>query len=236
MAVNRRLALLIDADNAQADLLPQMLAEVSKYGMLTIRRIYGDWSEPNLKPWKELLHLYALSPQQQFSYTKGKNATDIALIIDAMDFLHTAELEGFCIASSDSDYTPLVTRIREKGMFVLGIGRQQTPTAFVNACSAFVYTENLEVVQVATVEQQDESPQARLKSLFRSAFEASALENGWAHLAAFGSTLKNLDPAFDPRTYGHKQLSQLVAAQSDLLQVRKETDTDAIYVRLKSRK
>src|SRR5258706_10956956 len=118
METNLRLALMIDGDNAQAALLPQMLAEVSKYGTLTICRVYGDWSEPNMKSWKDVLHLYAVQPQQQFSYTKGKNATDIALIIDAMDILHTGTIDGFCIASSDSDYTRLASRIREQNMFV----------------------------------------------------------------------------------------------------------------------
>ena len=143
MAANRRLALMIDGDNAEAKLLPQVLAEVSRYGIMTIRRVYGDWTTTQLKGWKEILHTYALKPEQQFSYTTGKNSTDSALIIDAMDIIYTAGVDGICIVSSDSDYTRLATRIREKNLFVMGIGRKLTPRSFVNACDIFVYTENL---------------------------------------------------------------------------------------------
>ena len=147
MADTRRLALLIDGDNAQASLLEQMIAEVNKYGVVTIRRVYGDWTEPQMKSWKEALHVSALQPFQQFRYTTGKNATDSAMIIDAMDILYTAGVDGFCIVSSDSDYTRLATRIREKNLFVMGIGKATTPRAFVNACDVFVYTENLTTEQ-----------------------------------------------------------------------------------------
>jgi uncharacterized protein (TIGR00288 family) len=236
MAANRRLALLIDADNAQADLLPEMIDAVSKFGTITIRRIYGDWSEPNLVVWKALMQRYALHPEQQFSYVKGKNATDIALIIDAMDLLHTANVEGFCIVSSDSDYTPLVMRIREKGKFVLGVGRKQTVEGFVNACSEFVFTEDLQPTQPEAEKQPIADPKAKpkLEKLFKRAFKQSVLEEGWAHLGGFGSTLKTIDPDFDPRTYGHKQLSQLVDARQDFLEVRKQEGKGAIYVRLKT--
>lgn len=248
MDTTRRLVLMIDGDNAQAALVPQMLAEVSKYGTLTIRRVYGDWSEPNMKSWKEVLHIYALYPVQQFGYTKGKNATDISLVIDAMDYLHTADIDGFCIASSDSDYTRLATRIREKNMFVMGIGRQLTPRAFVDACNVFVYTENL---QAAAVEEKtelvtpmssaeklikDAANPARLEALFRTAFDSAAQDDGWANLGALGNVLRQLDPAFDPRTYGHTQLSQLVQAQTKLIEVHKREGKSGnadIYVRLK---
>lgn len=143
MGTNRRLMLMIDGDNAEAALLPEVLAEVSKYGVMKIRRVYGNWESLQLKPWKDLLHTYALNPVQLFSYTAGKNATDIALIIDAMDFLHSADVDGICIVSSDSDYTPLATRLREKGLFVMGIGTKGTSPSFVNACDAFVHTETL---------------------------------------------------------------------------------------------
>jgi uncharacterized LabA/DUF88 family protein len=143
MDTTRRLALLIDGDNAQAALLPQMLTEVNKYGMATIRRVYGDWTEPQMKGWKEALNVYALQLVQQFRYTKGKNATDSALIIDAMDILYTAGIDGFCLVSSDSDFTRLATRIREKNLFVMGIGKESTPRPFIDACNVFVYTENL---------------------------------------------------------------------------------------------
>ena len=253
METNLRLALMIDGDNAQATLLPQMLAEVSKYGTMTIRRVYGDWSEPGLKSWKDVLHIYAIQPSQQFSYTKGKNATDIALIIDAMDILHSGSVDGFCIASSDSDYTRLATRVREQNLFVLGIGKQNTPPAFVNACTVFVYTENLQSVvadgsktgssapitiaenAIETVE--DIADPARFKRLFQTAFDSAVLDDGWAHLGALGAILRQLDPAFDPRTYGHKQLSQLVQAYPNFIETYKLTNENgsaAIYVRLKA--
>ncbi len=255
MEMNRRLALMIDGDNAQASLLPQMLAEVNKYGTITIRRVYGDWTEPEMKSWKEVLHNYALQPVQQFRYTQGKNATDSALIIDTMDILYTAGVEGFCIASSDSDYTRLATRIREKNLFVMGIGRSLTPRSFVNACDVFVYTENLQSVADEGAKTESPAPaaprkrsskkaaklsvdpaQTHLKGLFRTAFDSAAQEDGWAHLGAIGSFLRQLDPGFDPRTYGHKQLSQLVQAYPDFIEVREPKTsgkTGEIYIRLK---
>src|SRR5512140_3020596 len=139
----RKIAMLIDGDNAQSSLLPQMLVEAGKYGMVTVRRIYGDWTTPNMNSWKDVLNFHAIQPIQQFRYTIGKNATDSAMIIDAMDILHTKVVDGFCLVSSDSDYTRLATRIRETGIFVMGIGEKKTPKPFVNACDVFVYTENL---------------------------------------------------------------------------------------------
>lgn len=248
MEKNLRLALLIDGDNAQAALIEPMLAEVSKYGVMIIRRVYGDWSQTNLNSWKEVLNNYALHPEQQFAYTKGKNATDIALVIDAMDFLHTADIDGICIVSSDSDYTRLATRIREKNLFVMGIGKQQTPRAFVNACSVFVYTEILEKpasddlgtsipasvdmgesISGPSIDNPDDP--AYLKRLIQTAYDSTVQEDGWAQLGTMGSNLRKLDPAFDPRTYGYKQLSQLVEGLREFIDV--ERDGNAIYVRLK---
>jgi len=237
METPRRIALMIDGDNAQASLLGQMQAEVSKYGVMTIRRVYGDWTEPNMKSWKAVLHTYALQPFQQFSYTTGKNSTDSALIIDAMDILYTAGIDGFCIASSDSDYTRLATRIREKNLFVMGIGKSTTPRAFVSACDVFVYTENLktEAETLAELEVKNALPipqteylaetftevpiiptspatgATSLENLFQTAFELAAQEDGWAHLGTVGHFLRQNDPGFDPRSYGHKLLSQLVS-------------------------
>jgi uncharacterized LabA/DUF88 family protein len=237
METNRRLALLIDGDNAQASLLPQMLAEVTKYGTLTIRRVYGDWTEPNMKSWKLTLHTHALQPVQQFRYTVGKNATDSALIIDAMDILYTAGVDGFCIASSDSDYTRLATRIREKNLFVLGIGKELTPRSFVNACDVFVYTENLGVVtptistektpqkaveQVQETIKENAADLAEFEKLFTRAYEVAEQEDGWAALGTVGTALRKLDPAFDPRTYGYKRLSQLVRDCTNFIEVREE--------------
>jgi uncharacterized LabA/DUF88 family protein len=248
METNRRLALMIDGDNAQAALLPQMLAEVSKYGTMTIRRVYGDWTIPQLKSWKEVLHTYALKPEQQFSYTTGKNATDSALIIDAMDIIYTSGVDGICIVSSDSDYTRLATRIREKNLFVMGIGRSTTPRAFVNACDVFVYTENLRsnVEDVSSgaplpaskpeAESVPVDDESHIKELFRSAFDAAVQDDGWAHLGTFGSSLRQLDPGFDPRTYGRKLLSQLVQAKSDFFEIQKrgtKSGNADIYIRLK---
>ena len=140
---SRAIAMLIDGDNAQASLIEHILAEAAKYGIITTRRIYGDWTSPGMSSWKGTVNSHALNPVQQFAYTTGKNSTDSALIIDAMDLLHGGTVGGFCIVSSDSDYTRLATRIREQGLFVMGIGRSQTPEAFVRACEVFVNTENL---------------------------------------------------------------------------------------------
>lgn len=237
MAANRRLALLIDADNAQATLLPQILTKVSEYGTVTIRRIYGDWSAPSLVAWKEVLQRYALHTAQQFGYVKGKNTTDIALIIDAMDLLHTANVDGFCIVSSDSDYAPLATRICEKGKFVLGIGKKQTVEGFVNACSEFVFTDDLQPPQTPSVKKPVPVavPKAKPKpeKLFKRAFAQSTLQEGWAHLGAFGSTLKSVDSTFKPSDYGHSQLSVMVRAWKEFLEVRE--DMGAIYIRLKQK-
>jgi uncharacterized LabA/DUF88 family protein len=252
MADQRRLALLIDGDNAQASLLGQMLAETSKYGVVTIRRVYGDWTTPEMKSWKQALHVYALQPVQQFRYTVGKNATDSAMIIDAMDVLYTAGVDGFCLVSSDSDYTRLATRIREKNLFVMGIGRQTTPRAFVNACDVFVYTENLQAEEsgvVTTPPDTNSSPvaavipdaqlsddkDAPLKQLFRTAFELSVQENGWASLSMVGNKLRQLDPGFDPRTYGHRQLLLLLQAHPELFDIKrtKKSGRTNIAVRLR---
>src|SRR5512143_1060126 len=142
-ARTRRIAMLIDGDNAQPSLIGNMLAEASKYGLVIIRRIYGDWTTANMNGWKDTLQTYAIQPIQQFRYTIDKNATDSAMIIDAMDVPYEGGIDGFCLVSSDSDYTRLGTRIREKGFFVMGIGKRTTPRAFVNACEVFVVTENL---------------------------------------------------------------------------------------------
>ena len=250
MDTTRRLALMIDGDNAQASLLPQMLAEVSKYGVMTIRRVYGDWTTPQLKSWKEVLHTYALKPEQQFSYTTGKNATDSALIIDAMDIIYAAGVDGMCIVSSDSDYTRLATRIREKNLFVMGIGRNTTPRAFVNACDVFVYTENLPSIEdsgtvipatalenVPLPSDKEAIDPSALERLFRTAFDTAVQDDGWATLSSMGSFLRQLDPGFDPRTYGHKQLSQLVEAYPHIIEVKKvqpKGGPTVYYVRMKA--
>ena len=244
VSVNRRIAMLIDGDNAQSALLEKMIVEAGKYGMVTIRRIYGDWTTNNMNSWKESLSLHAIQPVQQFRNTIGKNATDSAMIIDAMDILYENIVNGFCIVSSDSDYTRLATRIREKGFFVMGIGRKATPKAFVNACEVFVYTENLsseveKAPKPATRSKQ--KPVAKsiypdpLPSLIE-AFDMSAQEDGWAFLSTLGNKLRQLDPAFDVRTYGHKQLLQLIRSHADEFETKIEKGEDgatAVYIRRK---
>ena len=212
----QKFAVLIDGDNAQASLLPQLLAEVSKVGLITIKRIYGDWTTTNMNQWKESLHKYAIQPIQQFRYTIGKNATDSAMIIDAMDLLHSNDVQGFCIVSSDSDYTRLATRIREDGLFVIGVGEKKTPEAFVNACNQFIYSENLRITQEAKKrptkrrkKAEDQGTSDPLPILIQG-FEMAAKEDEWTYLASMGNSLRQLDPAFDPRTYGHQKLQSLL--------------------------
>jgi len=215
-AEQQKYAVLIDGDNAQASLLPQILAEVSKEGLITIKRIYGDWTTTSMNQWKDSLHKYAIQPIQQFRNTIGKNATDSAMIIDAMDLLHSNDLQGFCIVSSDSDYTRLATRIRENGLYVIGVGEKKTPEAFVNACSQFIYSENLTVTQ----EPKKKARRKKKKeaghetsgplSLLVRGFEMAAKEEEWTYLATMGNSLRQLDPAFDPRTYGHQKLQSLL--------------------------
>ncbi len=219
--------MLIDGDNAQASLIGEMLAEAGKYGQVNVRRIYGDWTTPNMNSWKETLHTYAIQPMQQFRYTVGKNATDSAMIIDAMDILYTFRVDGFCIVSSDSDYTRLATRIREKSLFVMGIGKKQiTPSAFVKACDVFVYTENLVKPPPSSSPKAKAKPELPpelppdLQQLFKSAFDVAMQDDGWTFLGALGHHLRQLDPSFDPRTYGYKQLSLLVKAHSEMFEIK----------------
>ncbi|HAF61020.1 MAG TPA: Maebl [Anaerolineaceae bacterium] len=240
---DRRIAVLIDGDNAQPSLIEKILAEASKYGSVTIRRNYGDWTTSNMNGWKDTLQTYAVQPIQQFRYTVGKNATDSAMIIDAMDILYGGSVDGFCLVSSDSDYTRLATRIREKGFFVMGIGQKKTPRAFVNACDVFVYTENLMPKQVT----KRSSPKKNTKSdkehqtpdpapLLKQAFDIAVQEDGWAFLGTFGHHLRQLDPSFDARTYGHSQLSTLVRAYSKLFEIKEVKSPEGnsvIYVRWK---
>ena len=236
-----RIAMLIDGDNAQSSLLEQMITEAGKYGLITIRRIYGDWTTTNMNSWKENLNIHAIQPVQQFRYTVGKNATDSSMIIDAMDILYEGTVNGFCLVSSDSDYTRLATRIREKGLFVMGIGKQTTPKAFVNACEVFVYTEIL-LPDVSTKVHPRSSKKKRIAEpslpdplpLLRNAVDIALQEDGWAFLGAIGNHLRQLDPGFDARNYGYKQLSQLFRSRSKEFEVREESTKGGptlIYVR-----
>lgn len=212
---NQKLAVLIDADNAQASVIQELLAEVSRYGTATIKRAYGDWTTQNLRSWKDVLHTMAIQPIQQFSYTSGKNATDSALIIDAMDVLHTGNVDGFCLVSSDSDFTRLATRIREAGLVVYGFGERKTPEPFVAACDKFIYTEILRTEPIPEKDAPKVEPVAvadvrKLQPMIIAAIDANAREDGWASLGGVGSHIGKINPAFDARNYGFKKLSELV--------------------------
>jgi uncharacterized LabA/DUF88 family protein len=209
-----KLAVLIDSDNAQASVASELLAEVARYGTATVKRAYGDWTTPNLAGWKEVLHDLALQPVQQFRFTVGKNATDSALIIDAMDLLHGGTVDGFCLVSSDSDFTRLATRIREAGLAVYGFGEEKTPKPFVAACDRFVFTEILR--PRASDSPVLSSPSEPLQPALKTAVTGAAREDGWAALSAIGSLLIKASPSFDPRNYGYQKLGELVRAQSYL--------------------
>ncbi|MBI5589173.1 MAG: NYN domain-containing protein [Deltaproteobacteria bacterium] len=230
-----RLAVLIDADNAQAAVIEGLLAEIARFGEATVRRIYGDFTAPTSASWKKVLQRYAIKPVQQFAYSTGKNATDSTLIIDAMDLLYTRKFDGFCLITSDSDFTGLAMRLREEGLMVLGFGEKKTPEAFRNACHKFVFTEVLRPSTTAEsvdllpkVESEGksapprtpaETPAPKLKfpkKFVLSALEQSIDDTGWAHLGTFGSYLNKLQPDFDSRLYGYKKLSDLVKAKKDL--------------------
>ncbi len=232
----QKFAVLIDGDNAQASLLPQILAEVSKVGLITIKRIYGDWTTTSMNSWKGSLHKYAIQPIQQFRYTVGKNATDSAMIIDAMDLLHTNDVDGFCIVASDSDYTRLATRIREEGLFVIGVGERKTPEAFTNACNQFIYCENLAGTKETRIKSKKEkrSGVPDPQPLLLQGFEMVAKEEEWVNLSSMGYILRQLDPAFDPRTFGHQRLQSLIKDYPDTFTIRRDTSKKppVIYVAL----
>lgn len=231
-----RLAVLIDADNANSQHLERLLVEIAKYGTATVRRAYGDWTSSNLAKWKPELLAHSVQPIQQFAYTTGKNSTDSALIIDAMDLLHGGTVDGFCLVSSDSDFTRLAARIREQGLAAYGFGQQKTPKPFVAACTKFVYVENLgdaedmpkpaatpEVTATKTKPTVTRAPTAtkakpalqgdtKLAKLLSEAVEASADDDGWAHLGAVGSNLSRLSSDFDSRSWGFAKLTDLLKA------------------------
>ncbi|HNO88723.1 MAG TPA: NYN domain-containing protein [Rhodocyclaceae bacterium] len=250
---NDKLAVLIDADNAQAACLPELLSEVARYGTATVKRAYGDWTTQNLKAWKETLHKHAVQPIQQFRYTQGKNATDSALIIDAMDLLYAGHLHGFCLVSSDSDFTRLATRLRESGAAVYGFGEKKTPEPFVAACDKFIYTEILRPEAIAVGTQQPLAaggseittvapatpildPAKALQVSLNQAIESSAKEDGWAAMGAVGAMMQKIDPAFDARNFGYSKFGALVRAQpfAEVKEVPTgDGSTSALYVRLR---
>lgn len=210
---HRKLAVLIDADNIQAALAKSLIEEVAKHGIATIKRAYGDWTSTHLKGWKEHLHIHAIQPIQQFSYTNGKNSTDSALIIDAMDLLYASKVNGFCLVSSDSDLTRLATRLREAGMFVCGLGRQNTPTAFVAACDQFTYID-APSTPLAAVSSHEPGESKDLTSILKKSIRATRKDDGWAPLTAVSSYLRQLQPSFNPKNHGFSTLGKLVKSQS----------------------
>ncbi|MBU3736800.1 MAG: NYN domain-containing protein [Methylobacterium sp.] len=235
---NASLAVLIDADNAQAAIITGLLTEVAKFGVASVKRIYGDWTLPNLAPWKSVLLEHSIQPIQQFRYTTGKNATDSAMIIDAMDLLYTGNFDGFCIVSSDSDFTRLASRIRESGKRVYGFGEKKTPQPFVAACDRFIYTEIFlastdEVATGNKIAPSKLKQDSRLINLFKAAIEAASNEEGWASLGPVGSNLVKNSPEFDPRNYGYGKLSELAMAIG-LFESRKEQNQ--LLLRIKAKK
>lgn len=244
MITTAKLAVLIDADNAQASIIKELLEEVSIYGTASVKRAYGDWTTTNLKGWKDTLHLMAIQPIQQFSYTTGKNSTDSSLIIDAMDLLHAQQLDGFCLVSSDSDFTRLATRIREAGLAVYGFGEKKTPVAFVAACDKFIYTENLRPAAAETAKKVADKESAKpafislgeTEEIIRKAIAVAARDDGFAALASVGALIIKNSPAFDPRNYGCQKLGELMRKLS-FIEVKEVHRDDSpivhLYVRLK---
>lgn len=251
-----RLAVLIDADNAQAAVIEGLLAEIARFGEATVRRIYGDFTAPTSASWKKVLQRYAIKPIQQFAYTTGKNATDSTLIIDAMDLLYTRKFDGFCLITSDSDFTGLAMRLREEGLTVLGFGEKKTPDAFRNACHKFVFTEVLRPSSVEkplaqspkslnegkpeipkNITEKVDADHVFPKKFVLDALDQSTDDAGWAQLGTFGSYLTKLQPDFDSRLYGYKKLSDLVRAKEDLFETEERkapgSNQKVLYLRAK---
>ncbi len=240
MPDKKRIALLIDCDNVSHNSIEGVLEELAKYGMVNVRHAHGDWNNPSLSGWEDKLHPYAIRPMQQFAYTKGKNATDSAMIIDAMDLLYSKNIDAFALMTSDSDFTPLVLRILESGMPVYGFGEKKTPQPFVDACSPFIYTENL-------VSEEKEDKKGNTKSLskrdtkalrgdtslvrlLRTAVEQTAEDDGWAHMSKVGSYISNNNSSFSSINYGYKKLGDLIRA-SELFNIEMRNNGSAMYIR-----
>ncbi|MBU2218361.1 MAG: NYN domain-containing protein [Gammaproteobacteria bacterium] len=258
----KHLAVLIDADNAPAAIVEGLFEEIAKYGIASVKRIYGDWTSPQLGSWKKVLLDYPIQPIQQFAYTRGKNATDSSLIIDAMDLLYTRRFDGFCLVSSDSDFTRLAARLREEGLEVIGFGEQKTPPPFVKACDKFIYTELLRAdagepessaaVHVETPEpkQTNDAPVAADTTpaepslpkipvkLITKVIDDISDEDGWVFMASLGENLRKLKSDFDPRLYGFKKLTDLIKARNGQfeLQERGVTTTGGKVLFVRNRK
>jgi uncharacterized LabA/DUF88 family protein len=233
----QHLAVLIDADNSQPSIIEGLLDEIAQYGVASVKRIYGDWTSTQLRGWKAHLLEHGIQPIQQFGYTTGKNATDSAMIIDAMDLLYTGKFEGFCIVSSDSDFTRLASRIRESGVSVYGFGERKTPKSFVSACDKFIYTENLRKDRIA-VEQIDVTKEKKLIALLHDAVDDAADDSGWTNLGMVGQIVANKLPDFDPRSYGFKKLGELIRA-TEAFEIKDEdplTNTRGLFIRNKRKR
>jgi uncharacterized LabA/DUF88 family protein len=248
-----KLAVLIDADNVPYSNVKGMMEEIAKFGTPTTKRIYADWTRPNANGWKNVLLEYAITPVQQYSYTVGKNSSDSALIIDAMDLLYTGKVDGFCIVSSDSDFTRLAIRLRESGMNVIGIGEQKTPPSLIAACDRFIYIEVLEghikkdkvkkrEPETPDVKRMPEKPSKRIDEptieLIETTIEDIGDDDGWAFLGDVGNLIVRKKPEFDPRNYGYSKLTPMLKSLTDILEIDERTSDNKnikhVYVRMKN--
>lgn len=238
MAEKNRIALLIDCDNVSHHSIEGVLEELAKYGTVNVRHAHGDWNNQNLSGWRDKLHTHAIRPMQQFAYTKGKNATDSAMIIDAMDLLYGGNVEAFALMTSDSDFTPLVLRMLESGLPVYGFGEKKTPQPFVDACSTFIYTENLDsekdeqsTAQTRQIKRSKNELRgdAALVRLLRTAVEQTSNDDGWAHMSKVGHYISN-NSSFSPINYGFKKISELIRV-SELFDIEMRKDGTAMYIK-----
>ncbi len=238
MKTKTRIALLIDCDNVSHSAIEGVLDELAKYGTVNVRHAHGDWNSKYLSGWMEKLHPNAIRPIQQFAYTTGKNATDSAMIIDAMDLLYSKTVDAFALMTSDSDFTPLILRILESGMPVYGFGEKKTPQPFVHACSQFIYTENLQpeseekgekAVVISKKSRNELRGDSYLVKLLRTSVEQTSGDDGWAHLSRVGLYISN-NSSFSPINYGYKKLSDLIKV-SELFDVEMRNDGTSMYIK-----
>ena len=239
MKEQRSLAVIIDADNSQPSIIEGLMEEIAKYGVASVKRIYGDWTDTRLKGWKAHLLAHGFQPMQQFGYTTGKNSTDSAMIIDAMDLLYTDKLDGFCIVSSDSDFTRLAQRIRESGLMVYGFGEKKTPKPFLAACDKFIYTENLRKEKQKSQKKRpvkiDLSHDDSLKDILRNVVEDTADDSGWSYLTHIRQTLANRHPDFDPRNYDCSNMVNLIK-KTNMFEIKEDdpfSHNKAVFIRCK---
>ena len=220
MADTKNIALLVDADNSPAKSIQKIFSELARHGKVNIRRAYGNWTSSNLKGWEAILHDHAIQPIQQYDLTKGKNATDIAIAIDAMDILYTKQVDTFCIVTSDCDFTPLATRILSEGKSVIGFGERKTPAPFVNACSTFLFLDDEAEKKVKKLKMNELKGDTRLINLIREAISGTENEDGWAQLSRVGAHISN-HASFDSRNYGYSRISDMIGA-IDLFELKRD--------------